>query len=191
MSLRIILASASPRRKELMNQVGLTPEIVPSTVEEVITSTQPDLAVQELSQQKAADVARHYAGQDVVVLGADTVVSIDGEILGKPKDEEDAVRMLLKLSGRKHQVYTGVTLIFNGDGGQITFAVKTDVHVYPITENEARRYVATGDPMDKAGAYGIQGIFAAYISGITGDYNNVVGLPVGHICQVLRERGMI
>jgi septum formation protein len=191
MSLRIILASASPRRKELMNQVGLTPEIVPSTVEEMITSTQPELVVQELSQQKAADVARHYAGQDVVVLGADTVVSIDGEILGKPKDEEDAVRMLLKLSGRKHQVYTGVTLIINGDGEQITFAVKTDVHVYPITENEARRYVATGDPMDKAGAYGIQGTFAAYISGITGDYNNVVGLPVGHICQVLRERGMI
>jgi septum formation protein len=191
MSLRIILASASPRRKELMNQVGLTPEIVPSTVEEVITSTQPDLVVQELSQQKAADVARHYAGQDVVVLGADTVVSIDGEILGKPKNEEDAVRMLLKLSGRKHQVYTGVTLIFNEDSEQITFAVKTDVHVYPITENEARRYVATGDPMDKAGAYGIQGTFAAYISGITGDYNNVVGLPVGHICQVLRERGMI
>jgi septum formation protein len=174
-----------------MNQVGLTPEIVPSTVEEVITSTQPDLVVQELSQQKAADVAQHYAGQDVVVLGADTVVSIDGEILGKPKNEEDAVRMLLKLSGRKHQVYTGVTLIFNGDGVQITFAVKTDVHVYPITEAEARRYVATGDPMDKAGAYGIQGTFAAYISGITGDYNNVVGLPVGHICQVLRERGMI
>lgn len=191
MSLKIILASASPRRRELMNQVGLTPEIVPSAVEEVITSTLPDQVVQELSQQKAADVAARYAGQDVVVVGADTVVSIDDEILGKPKDEEDAVHMLLKLSGRKHQVYTGVTLIFPATEEKITFAVKTDVHVYPITEEAARRYAATGDPLDKAGAYGIQGTFAAYISGITGDYNNVVGLPIGHICQVLRERGLL
>jgi septum formation protein len=125
------------------------------------------------------------------VVGADTVVSIDDEILGKPKDEEDAVHMLLKLSGRKHQVYTGVTLIFPATEEKITFAVKTDVHVYPITEEAARRYAATGDPLDKAGAYGIQGTFAAYISGITGDYNNVVGLPIGHICQVLRERGLL
>lgn len=185
---RIILASASPRRRELLHQVGLEPEIVPSHVEEVITSTRPDQVVMELSAQKAADVAAQYRGQQAVVIGADTVVAADGKILGKPGTEEEAVRMIEMLQGRTHQVYTGVTMIFADRGETVTFAEKTEVHVYPMTESQIRRYVATGEPMDKAGAYGIQGYFAAYIEGISGDYNNVVGLPVGRVCQELRKR---
>lgn len=188
MNRRIILASASPRRRELLHQVGLEPEIVPSHVEEVITSISPDQVVMELSAQKAADVAAQYQGQQAVVIGADTVVAADGKILGKPGTEEEAVRMIEMLQGRTHQVYTGVTMIFADRGETVTFAEKTEVHVYPMTESQIRRYVATGEPMDKAGAYGIQGYFAAYIEGISGDYNNVVGLPVGRVCQELRKR---
>lgn len=188
MDRKIILASASPRRRELLHQVGLQPEIVPSHVEEVITSTEPDQVVMELSSQKAADVAAGYAGQRAVIVGADTVVAADGQILGKPKSADDAVHMIGMLEGRSHQVYTGVTMIFADTGEQVTFAEKTDVHVYPMTEEQIRSYVETGEPMDKAGAYGIQGYFAAYIEGISGDYNNVVGLPVGRVCQELFKR---
>lgn len=187
MDYRIILASASPRRRELMHQVGFDPEIIPSTVEEVITGTRPDEVVTELSRQKAQDVAQQFAGQKALVIGADTVVAVDGQILGKPKDSEDAVRMVMLLQGRSHQVYTGVTLVFTDGRPTVTFAEETEVHVWPMTQEQARAYAATGEPMDKAGAYGIQGAFAAYIRGISGDYNNVVGLPVGRICQVLRE----
>lgn len=186
----VILASASPRRRELLLQVGLEPEIVPSHVKEVITSTEPDRVVMELSAQKAADVAAGYQGQDVVVIGADTVVAADGEILGKPADREDAIRMLTKLAGRSHQVYTGVTLIFGKSGKTVTFSEETDVRVYPMTSVQIERYVDTGEPMDKAGAYGIQGYFAAYIQGIRGDYTNVVGLPVGRVCQELFAGGI-
>lgn len=188
MNRRIILASASPRRRELLHQVGIQPEIVPSHVEEVITSTRPDHVVMELSAQKAADVAARYQGQPVVVIGADTVVAADGMILGKPKSEEDAANMLQMLQGRTHQVYTGVTMIFADTKETVTFAEKTEVHVYPMEDNQIRQYIATGEPMDKAGAYGIQGYFAAYIQGISGDYNNVVGLPVGRVCHELRMR---
>lgn len=185
MKRQVILASASPRRRELLHQVGIEPEIVPSHVEEVITSTEPDQVVMELSAQKARDVAAGYQGQDVVVIGADTVVAVDGEILGKPVDREDAVRMITMLAGRSHQVYTGVTLVYGQTGKTVTFAEETDVHVYPMTREQVERYVDTGEPMDKAGAYGIQGCFAAYIQGIHGDYTNVVGLPVGRVCQTL------
>lgn len=188
MDRKVILASASPRRRELLHQVGLEPEIVPSDVEEVITSTRPDEVVMELSAQKAADAASRYQGQPVVVIGADTVVAADGKILGKPKDQEDAVQMIGMLQGQTHQVYTGVTMIFADTGEQVTFAEETEVHVYPMTEAQIRSYVATGEPDDKAGAYGIQGCFAAYIQGISGDYNNVVGLPVGRVCHELRLR---
>lgn len=188
MNRHIILASASPRRRDLLRQVGIEPEIVPSHVEEVITSAEPDLVVMELSAQKAADVAAGYRGQEVVVIGADTVVAADGQILGKPTDREDAVRMITMLAGRSHQVYTGVTLMFGKTGEQVTFAEKTDVEVYPMTRSQIERYVDTGEPMDKAGAYGIQGYFAAYIRGIRGDYYNVVGLPVGRVCQEITSR---
>ncbi len=194
---RVILASGSPRRLDLLRQVGIEPEVEPSHVEEVITSTVPDQVVMELSRQKAEDVAIRHAGEDVVVIGADTVVAYDGEILGKPQDREDAVRMIRMLQGHIHQVYTGVTLVFCGktsgeqaiavDNGShiITFAEKTDVHVCPMTEAQIRSYVETGEPMDKAGAYGIQGRFAVWVKGISGDYNNVVGLPLGRVCREL------
>lgn len=194
MKRRIILASASPRRRELLYQVGLEPEIVPSHVEEVITSTSPAEVVMELSAQKAADVAGGFSGTadeaEIVVIGADTVVATDGRILGKPGSVEDARHMIRMLQGRKHQVYTGVTMIFVKRGERCSFAEETDVLVYPMTEEQICQYVATGDPMDKAGSYGIQGRFAAHIRGIAGDYNNVVGLPVGRVCQELMARGL-
>lgn len=187
---KIILASGSPRRRELMTQIGLTFTVVPSQVEEVIRYTRPDQIVEDLSRQKAEDIA---AGSEpgTIIIGADTVVAVEGEILGKPHTPERARAMLEKLQGRSHQVYTGVTIIEKMAGGACwttTFSEQTDVHLYPMTEEEIRRYVATGDPLDKAGAYGIQGVFAAYIEGITGDYYNVVGLPVGRLYQELKGR---
>lgn len=194
---RVILASGSPRRLDLLRQVGIEPEVEPSHVEEVITSTVPDQVVMELSRQKAEDIAALHTGEDVIVIGADTVVAYDGKILGKPQDREDAVRMIRMLQGHIHQVYTGVTLVFCGktsgeqaiavDNGShiITFAEKTDVHVCPMTEAQIRSYVETGESMDKAGAYGIQGRFAVWVKGISGDYNNVVGLPLGRVCREL------
>lgn len=187
----VVLASASPRRRELLMQVGIIPEVVPSKIEEIVTKTQPEEVVMELSAQKAEDVAALYTSEvreDTVVIGSDTVVAVGNEILGKPNDEEDAVRMISMIQGGTHQVYTGVTMIFIKTGERVTFAEKTDVHVYPMTEQQIRQYVATKEPMDKAGGYGIQGYFAAYIKGISGDYNSVVGLPVGRVCQELFAR---
>lgn len=187
MKQNIILASASPRRKELLNQIGITPRIVPSQVKELITSRQPAMVVEELSAQKAADIAPQFRGQEAVVIGADTVVAVAGRILGKPAGQEDAIRMLTELQGRSHQVYTGVTLIFCNTNKKITFSEKTEVEIYPMTRAEIEQYVQTGEPLDKAGSYGIQGRFAAYIKGISGDYNNVVGLPVGRVYQELKQ----
>lgn len=184
---RYILASASPRRSELLGQVGMKFEIIKSDVEEIITKTEPDQVVVELSRQKAQDVYRNLSSKDdVVVIGADTIVYYDGKILGKPKNEEDAYEILLGLAGKSHYVYTGVTLIINGE--EVSFSVSTRVDVYPMSQYEIMEYIRTKEPMDKAGAYGIQGLFAAYIKGIDGDYNNVVGLPVGRICQELKAR---
>ena len=190
---RVILASASPRRLDLLRQVGIEPEIEPSHVEEVITSTVPDQVVMELSRQKAEDIAALHTGEDAIVIGADTVVAYDGKILGKPKDEADAVRMIRSFQGKVHQVYTGVTLVFCGKAAEnaaeqwktITFAEKTEVFVCSMTEQQIEVYVKTGEPMDKAGAYGIQGRFAVWVKGISGDYNNVVGLPLGRVCREL------
>ncbi len=188
MKKEIILASGSPRRSDLLHQVGISPVICPSRADEAISETRPDLVVRELASRKAQEVASRYEGQDVIVLGADTVVSIDHEILGKPGCEQKAEEMITRLQGRTHQVYTGVSLIFTGAKEQITFAEKTDVHVASMTREQIRRYIAEGESLDKAGAYGIQGKFAAYVTGISGDYNNVVGLPLAHVCQVLREK---
>ena len=190
---RVILASASPRRLDLLRQVGIEPEIEPSHVEEVITSTVPDQVVMELSRQKAEDIAALHTGEDAIVIGADTVVAYDGKILGKPKDEADAVRMIRSFQGKVHQVYTGVTLVFCGKAAEnaaeqwktITFAEKTEVFVCSMTEQQIEDCVKTGEPMDKAGAYGIQGRFAVWVKGISGDYNNVVGLPLGRVCREL------
>lgn len=195
--MKIYLASASPRRKELLKQVGLSFKTVPSTVEEKITKSEPNEVVEELSYQKAVDVCAKLTGEnkeDFVVIGADTVVACWGEILGKPKDKEDAVRMLGKLQGGSHQVYTGVTLAWkykDMSAMYATFSECTDVTMYSMTEEEIRRYVESGEPMDKAGAYAIQGLCAAYIQGICGDYNNVVGLPVARVYQELKRRGLV
>jgi len=181
---KVILASGSPRRRELLGQIGIEPEVRPSGIEEQVTSAEPEDVVMELSARKAGDVAAH-APAGTLILGADTVVAVDGEVLGKPGSPEDAKRMINLLQGRGHQVYTGVTLIYKGEKGSrgVTFAEKTEVLLYPMTEEEIEDYVQSGEPADKAGAYGIQGRFAAYIQEIHGDYNNVVGLPVGRVWQ--------
>lgn len=186
---RIILASQSPRRRELLTQIGLKFEVIPSTVEEVITSTNSVEVVQELAQQKARDVAevagREMEKDSLLVIGADTIVVYEGKILGKPGDKEDAVRMLTMLQGKEHSVYTGVALL-SGEQ-EIVFAEETRVQMCPMTPEEILWYVNTGEPMDKAGAYGIQGLCARFIRQIQGDYNNVVGLPVGRIYQELKK----
>jgi septum formation protein len=198
---RIVLASASPRRKELLEQIGIEFEICPAKGEEKDTKTAPDEVVLELSKQKAEEVAAGIllynethpelvTPQDILVIGADTVVSHGGKILGKPKDEEDAKSMLKLLSGDIHSVYTGVTLVFidkSGRTGEYAFFEKTDVEVYTLSEGEISGYIKSGEPMDKAGSYGIQGLFARYIKKIDGDYNNVVGLPVARLYQELKK----
>ena len=187
----VVLASASPRRRELLHQVGLMPEIIPSRIKEAVTGREPGQIVQELSRQKAEDVFSVCEKREgpMVVIGADTVVSVDGKILGKPGSEAEAVQMIGLLQGREHQVYTGVFKIFGPSGERLAFAERTDVQVCPMSREQIAWYVATGEPMDKAGAYGIQGYFAAFIEGIRGDYNNVVGLPVGRVCRELMGRG--
>lgn len=185
---KIILASGSPRRKELLEQIGITFEIQKAEGEEVITSVEPIEVVKELSMQKASEVAQRCDG--AVVIGADTVVAAGGQILGKPKDEKDAVRMLRLLQGGSHEVITGVTVLLQETEKIVQFAEVTKVHVFPMTEAQLEAYAETKEPMDKAGAYGIQGKFAAYISGIEGDYNNVVGLPVGRLYQEVLAAGV-
>ena len=147
----IVLASASPRRRELLGQIGIVPEIIPSTLEEKITTDRPEEVVKELSLQKAADVAERCA-KGTIVVGADTVVAAEGRILGKPKTHEEAERMIALLAGKTHQVYTGVTMIVCGQEGRArkTFAEKTDVHVYPMTAEEIHEYAFSEEPMDKA-----------------------------------------
>lgn len=190
----IILASASPRRKELLAQIDILYEIKVSGAEERAKSTEPQDLVRELSLMKAEDVYRSLTEEEtknVLVIGADTVVAYEGEIMGKPHSPEDAVRMLKALQGKTHQVYTGVTFVYqneeNGAECAHAFYEITDVTFYPMTEQEIADYVATGEPMDKAGAYGIQGKCAAFIKGIEGDYNNVVGLPIARVYQELKK----
>jgi len=194
----VFLASASPRRRELLSQIGLDYRVVVSHVEEKTVSDTPWEIVEELSALKAGAVFKRVLKEELwrerpddpfVVVGADTVVALEGRIMGKPEDEQEAIRMLSLLQGKTHQVYTGVTLFYRqGEGGEpskLSFHEKTDVTMYPMSREEIRAYVDTGEPMDKAGAYGIQGRCAAYIKGICGDYNNVVGLPVGRLYQEL------
>ncbi len=188
---KIILASASPRRRELLEQVGIEYECIPSDCEEITKETEPAKVVSELSRIKALDIAKQFEGTDenTIVIGADTVVSFGNEIMGKPTDEAHAFQMLKKLSGREHSVFTGVTLVIikNGKTRHMTLYAETKVHVYPMKDEEILDYIKTGEPMDKAGAYAIQGMFSAFIEKIEGDYNNVVGLPVSRVCKILRE----
>lgn len=184
----IILGSASPRRRELLGQAGIPFEVIVSDEEEVMEKAEPQQVVQGLAAAKAKAVAGRVEG-DALVIGADTVVALDGEILGKPGDEQDAVSMLEALQGRTHQVYTGVALVKKeGDEQRLhVFYERTEVTMYPMSRQEILDYVATGEPMDKAGAYGIQGRAGIFIKGICGDYNNVVGLPIGRLYRELRD----
>ena len=185
--MELILASASPRRKELLEKIGLPFTIQPAKGEERITQKSPAAVVMELSRQKAEEIAAAQTGE-CIILGADTIVARGEEIMGKPKDAADAKRMLKSIADDCHQVYTGVTLIRTGAHPQnVTFQEKTDVFLYPISDAELDAYIASGDPMDKAGAYGIQGNFAIHVKGIAGDYYNVVGLPIGRVYQELKR----
>ena len=184
--MKIILASASPRRKELLGKAGLEFEIIPAKGEELITQTLPWEVVKELSFQKAKEIA-DLQTEACIVIGSDTIVAKGEKIMGKPKDEQNAFEMLSEIAGDVHQVYTGVTLIRTGEEAKtVTFAEKTEVYLYPMNEQEIRAYIASGDCMDKAGAYGIQGDFAIHVKGIEGDYYNVVGLPIGKVYQELK-----
>lgn len=186
----IILASKSPRRKELLSQIGIKYRCMPSDKEEVITKSSPYEVVQELSVQKAEDIEQKCEiTEDTIIIGADTVVACDEKILGKPQNTENAFEMLRLISGRQHQVYTGVTVIFRSGRirKEITFSEKTDVFVRNLSEEDIKAYTDTREPMDKAGAYGIQGMFAKHIDKINGDYNNVVGLPVARLFNEVRK----
>ena len=191
---KIILASASPRRRELLSQIGMDFEVRVSDASESAVSYEPSELVKALSALKASAVFDQLSKEEKeesLVIGADTVVSLSGSIMGKPKDRQEAVNMLLGLQGRVHQVYTGVTFIFQADLREapmkVSFFEKTDVSVYPMSQEEILSYVATGEPMDKAGAYAIQGKFASYIKEINGDYKTVVGLPIGRLYQEMKK----
>ena len=186
--MKIILASQSPRRRELLGQVGLTFEIVSPEVDEAqYGGLPPRELVQTLSRAKALDAARRVPAGSLV-LGADTVVVLDGQALGKPDGPEGARAMLTALSGRTNEVWTGFTLC--RDGAVHTEAVATEVTFRALAPEEIDRYVATGEPLDKAGAYGIQGRGALLVAQIRGDYSNVVGLPLCAVGQALRRFGV-
>lgn len=191
---KIILASGSPRRKELLLQIGIVPEIIVSHVEEKITSDVPAEVVMSLAEQKAVDVAKEMP-EGTVILGSDTVVAADGKILGKPKSHEEAYEMIRRLAGRSHQVYTGVCLVKKGTEGEadtvVSFYDETDVNVSPMTEKEIWEYADSEEPMDKAGSYAVQGFFARYIDGLKGSYANVMGLPVHLVYQELKKLGAL
>ena len=187
--MKYILASKSPRRQELLARTGFEFKVIPSDMEEIITKEVPSDIVMELAAQKAKHVYDSLTEKsNVTVIGSDTIVVYRNEILGKPADKQEAYDMLSMLADRTHQVYTGVSLIVNNNGKMNvkTFYEKTDVTFYPIYKEDLRRYVESGDPLDKAGAYGIQGDFAIHIKEIHGDYNNVVGLPIGRLYQELK-----
>lgn len=181
----MILASKSPRRQELLRVISREFRVIPAVGEEIIPEgASPEEAVLILSRQKAEEIYASYRNE--LIISADTVVAIDGKILGKPHNEEHAFEMLKTLSGRVHTVYTGVCVIFpNGD--KENFAERTDVEFYPLTDREIRDYIATGEPMDKAGAYGIQEKGALLVKRIDGDFYNVMGLPIARLSRVLKS----
>lgn len=185
----LILASASPRRQELLQQIGCDFRVFVSHAEELSESgVSPEKMATENARRKAEDVAsRDTTG--FPVLGADTVVAVDATILGKPKDEEDAARMLRLLSGRRHFVYTGVALVYHG--ATYTSVVQTAVWMDKMSDEEISAYIATGEPMDKAGAYAVQGIAAKFIPKIEGSFSNVVGLPLHEVKNLARKAGIL
>jgi septum formation protein len=196
----IILASASPRRQELLRNAGIRFTVKPADIDEApLAGESPRDCAERLAREKALAIFR--SEPESYVLGADTIVVVDEAMLGKPRDAEDAARMLRLLSGRTHAVITGVCLVGPVASGQWSVASKTEnprsasestlVTMCALSEDEIRDYVATGEPMDKAGAYAIQGIASRWIPRIEGDYSNVVGLPVAQVYAMLRERGVV
>lgn len=183
----IVLASASPRRQELLRQVGLSFRVVPSGIDEKVTSPMaPGGLVEYLAVSKATDVAAKVPG--ALVIGADTIVVVDGDVLGKPGSREEAIAMLERLAGREHQVMTGVALVQGAR--KLVAHEKTAVRFGTLTRAQIERYVDSGEPMDKAGGYGIQGRAAAMIEAIHGDYSNVVGLPLHRTVRMLSQFGV-
>lgn len=187
-----VLASASPRRKELLSQIGIKFRVCVSKKEEVILRQSPVSIVKDLSYTKARDVFER-GNTDAVVIGADTIVVYEEKVLGKPKNEEEAYEMIKMLQGEVHKVYTGVSIIWKDEDEThvSSFYTETSVELYHMSEEEIRAYIATSEPYDKAGGYAIQGYFARYIKGIKGDYNNVVGLPIGRLYQILNSLNLL
>lgn len=196
---QVILASESPRRKEIMETMGIQYKVLAANVEEIVEETEPSDMVRALARLKTSAVKQKLElqellgedNQDVIILGADTMVFYKEHALGKPKNEEDAARMLEMLSDDTHEVYTGVNIIIKNkkkEEEEISFSVCTKVVVQPLSKEQIMDYIATGEPMDKAGAYAIQGRFGIYIKEILGDYYNVVGFPIAQIYDALLKR---
>ncbi len=188
--MKIILASQSPRRKKLLEQIGLSFEVIPSSINEDISGFEPPAFVEELASQKAQDVARSQ--HNCLIIGADTIVVLEGEILGKPSNHTEATQMLNRLSGKTHSVFTGVAFIQteqkSANNRARVFSVETRVTFGTLAPKEIEAYVATNSPMDKAGSYGIQDDWGAvFVEAINGDYNNVVGLPIYKFYQELKS----
>lgn len=199
-NIKIILASGSPRRKELLTQAGYDFDVCPSLSEEDLEVMAPSEYVMLLAKMKADEVCNRIIAEDVgrrakklpekfIILGADTVVSLNGRILGKPYDYDDAYNTLNSLSDQTHQVYTGVCLIYVEGRAKTSssFFEKTDVTFYPVSHEEIIQYLATNEPFDKAGSYGIQGKGGLFVKEINGDYNNVVGLPLARVYHEIEE----
>lgn len=185
---KLVLASASPRRQELLEMLGIDLVIEPSGIDE---SSRPGESPRDhalrLSLEKARDISERYPG--LWVLGADTIVVVDGEVLGKPEGKEDARQMLLKLSGREHVVITGFALVFKQTNVEYSQAVESRVTFNPLEEDDIQWYLGTGEPFDKAGAYAVQGKGAAFIKEICGSHTNVIGLPLSEVVEALRKTG--
>jgi septum formation protein len=188
-SMRLILASGSPRRRELLLAAGFAFDVSAVEVDERRTNGEaPAAYVERLARAKAHAAAAAQRDPDTAVLGADTVVVVDDEVLGKPRDEVDATRMLRLLSGRSHEVLTGVAVI--GQGGTVSRVERTTVWFAPLSDRDIAWYVASGEPMDKAGAYAIQALASRFIPRIEGSYTNVVGLPVTTVVELLEKAGL-
>jgi septum formation protein len=190
--MKLILASASPRRAEILRNAGIQFEVRKTDVDETrLAGEAPGNCVRRLALAKALSAEAEYrdAGQETLVLGADTVVVVDAEVLGKPVSQNDARSMLRRLSGRIHEVYGGLALLRSSGGEQRVVEEITRVHFAPLTDREIEDYIATGEPFDKAGAYGIQGIGGRYVTRIEGCYFNVMGLPLARLWSLLRELG--
>ena len=184
---KLILACASPRRKELLENLGYVFQIIPADIDETINGTKsPEEIVKELALQKATYVA-DSVNYPAIIIGSDTIVVVDNTILGKPENNEDACNMLKMLSGRSHQVISGIAIIDNSNNKKIVDSISSDVYFRAISKEEITSYVKTGEPLDKAGAYAIQGLSSTFIEKINGCYNNIVGLPIFKVTQALKE----